>query len=74
MLAAIVGASALRAIAAIVLRLDVPVAGTPVPPFLVLPIVPAALREGSGGKREGDREESKELCHTNSAWLTNSPM
>jgi hypothetical protein len=62
----------LGAIAAIAAGFDVPVVRAVVTAFLMLPIIPAALRERGGRKREGNGEQSKELCHTNTAWLTNT--
>ena len=64
----IVRASAVAAIAA---RFDVTVAGAALSAVLMLSVIPAALRERGGGKSESDREKSKELSHTSTAWLTN---
>jgi hypothetical protein len=37
---------------------------------VVLTVVAATLRHGGSGDGERNREYSKELCHTKSAWLT----
>ena len=75
LLAAIVGAavlSAIAAIAAIAAGFGMPVVRAAITAFLVLPIIPATLRERGGRNREGNGEQSKELCHTYTAWLTNT--
>jgi hypothetical protein len=65
--------SAVDAISTVIAGLDVSAVRAAVAAFLVLAVVPAALRERGGGERQRDREKSKELCHTDSAWLTNFP-